>query len=105
LFGALAEAIQSRLTLIAGVRDDIMPSYHVRERPGPARPGGGQGGIPWREGEASPSSAEQIGEKLAARGYRQIAWKRLDAGIEGISVTKVFVPGLGSSSRARRHLR
>lgn len=105
LFGALAEAIQSRLTLIAGVRDDIMPAYHARERPRPARPEGGPGGAPWRHGEAMPMGAQDIGERLAALGYGQIAWKRLDAGLEGIAVTRAFIPGLGSSSRTRRESR
>lgn len=105
LFRALAEAIQSRLTLIAGVRDDIMPSYHDRERPRPAQPEGGSGGKPWRRDEALPLSPEDIGGKLAALGYRQIAWKRLDGGLQGIAVTKAFVPGLGSSRRTRRDVR
>ena len=43
-----------------------------------------------------------IAELLAARGYRQIAVKRLGEGLEGVAVTKVFVPGLGSSRRTRR---
>jgi hypothetical protein len=39
---------------------------------------------------------------LIGRGYPQNAFKRLDRGLDGIAVTKVFVPGLGSSSRTRR---
>lgn len=102
LFRALAEAIQSRLTLIAGVRDDIMPSWHERERPRPARSQSRPGGRPWHEEQAERLSAEDIGLRLADRGYRQIAWKRLDDGRDGIAVTKAFVPGLGTSGRIRR---
>lgn len=106
LFRALAEAIQSRLTLIAGVRDDIMPSYHARPRPGPA-PGGRAeaGGRPWREDRPRALTAESLAEELAACGYRQIAVRRLDDGLDGIAVTKAFIPGLGSSRRTRRPAR
>lgn len=102
LFRALAEAIQSRLTLIAGVRDDIMPAYYARARPRPAEGDAAAGRRPWRQDEAMALSAETIAGRLAARGYRQIAFKRLDAGLDGIAVTKAFVPGLGSSRRTRR---
>ncbi|HMG48618.1 MAG TPA: YcaO-like family protein [Allosphingosinicella sp.] len=103
LFKALAEAIQSRLTLIAGVRDDIMPSYYAQPRPKPAAGGNAPGGREaWREAEPVACSPGWIAERLAARGYRQIAVKRLDDGLEGVAVTKAFIPGLGSSSRTRR---
>jgi ribosomal protein S12 methylthiotransferase accessory factor len=102
LFRALAEAIQSRLTLIAGVRDDIMPSYYARPRPKPAQGNGAAGHKAWQRDEVLDLSAETIAARLAARGYRQIAFKRLDSGQAGVAVTKAFVPGLGSSSRTRR---
>lgn len=105
LFRALAEAIQSRLTLIAGVRDDIMPAYYARPRPRPARGHDDTGREAWKQDGVPDLSAETIAAKLAVRGYRQIAFKRLDAGLEGIAVTKAFVPGLGSSSRTRRDMR
>jgi ribosomal protein S12 methylthiotransferase accessory factor len=105
LFRALAEAIQSRLTLIAGVRDDIMPDYYARPRPRPARGHGAPGNMAWAQDKVPDLSPELIARKLAARGYRQIACKRLDAGLDGIAVTKAFVPGLGSSSRTRRDAR
>jgi ribosomal protein S12 methylthiotransferase accessory factor len=105
LFRALAEAIQSRLTLIAGVRDDIMPDYYARPRPRPAQGQSAAGGKAWRQDGPLELSPEIIAGRLAARGYRQIALKRLDAGLDGIAVTKIFVPGLGSSSRTRRDAR
>jgi ribosomal protein S12 methylthiotransferase accessory factor len=106
LFKALAEAIQSRLTLIAGVRDDIMPAYYAHPQPKPPTgrkaPAGHQA---WREAEPLACSPDWIAERLAARGYRQIAVKRLDDGLDGVAVTKAFIPGLGSSSRTRRPAR
>jgi ribosomal protein S12 methylthiotransferase accessory factor len=105
LFRALAEAIQSRLTLIAGVRDDIMPSYYARPRPGPVRGQAAIGGEEWRHVDPGASTPEILAGRLASRGYRQIAFKRLDDGLDRIVVTKAFVPGLGSSSRTRRPAR
>ena len=103
LFKALAEAIQSRLTLIAGVRDDILPSYYLRPRPMPASQGSASAGRQaWGRDGPMACRPGGIAELLAARGYRQIAVKRLGEGLEGVAVTKVFVPGLGSSRRTRR---
>ena len=104
LFRALAEAIQSRLTLIAGVRDDIMPAYYARPRPRPAEGDCAAGRMAWRQDGILDLDAETIAAKLATRGYRQVAYKRLDAGLEEIAVTKAFVPGLGSSRRTRRDI-
>ncbi|MDQ8755486.1 YcaO-like family protein [Sphingosinicella sp. LHD-64] len=102
LFKALAEAIQSRLTLIAGVRDDILPSYYSAREEKPAGAGRRIRLQPWREFTVSHSSWEAIVEELAMHGYRQIAVKMLSEGLEGIVVTKAFVPGLGSLTRSRR---
>jgi ribosomal protein S12 methylthiotransferase accessory factor len=103
LFKAFAEAIQSRLTLIAGVRDDILPSYYERHE-GARRPRGWPpaGARAWREVEPAPAGVQAIVDRLTTRGYRQIAVKRLDRGLEGIAVARAFVPGLGSLTRARR---
>ena len=100
LFRALAEAIQSRLTLIAGVRDDILPSYYARARPARARVAAGQAF--WRPPPPQSLTPEAIAARLADRGCRQVAFRRLDDGLDGVAVTKAFVPGLGSVSRTRR---
>ena len=106
LFKALAEAMQSRLTLIAGARDDILPSYYARP-PASARVGANssQRGRPWAATEPVPCDAVTLAEGLAAAGYPQVAVKRLDEGLEGVSVTKAFVAGLGSLTRTRRTAR
>lgn len=100
LFKAFAEAVQSRLTFIAGVRDDIRPSdYRVRHPPGPQP-------LPpmrdWRELRRVAAGWREIADCLVRNGYGQIAVKRLDRGLEGVAVAKTFVPGLGSLTRTRR---
>ena len=103
LFKALAEALQSRLTFIAGVRDDILPSQY-RER-GSALPRAlAATGRRWQGGGAD-HGWQPLAAALAEAGYDRIAVKRLDEGLDGIAVTKAFVPGLGSLKRARRELR
>jgi ribosomal protein S12 methylthiotransferase accessory factor len=105
LFKALAEAIQSRLTFIAAVRDDMLPSlYHesVVRIPGvpPAPPG-----FPlrdWRETPPHAATWEEIAEALAAAGYRHVAMKEIQGDLSGVVVSKAFVSGLGSLSRRRR---
>lgn len=101
LFKAFAEAIQSRLTLIAGVRDDIMPSYYARSHARPDAPADAAAGRPWENRTPSVRGPEALAERLAGAGFRQIAVKPLGAGL-GVAVTKAFVPGLGSLGRTRR---
>jgi ribosomal protein S12 methylthiotransferase accessory factor len=102
LFKALAEALQSRLTLIAGVRDDILPSYyerHATSRKSPHWPA--LGARRW-SGADNPGDVPGWIDALARQGYRQVAVKRLDRGLDGIAVVKAFIPGLGSLTRTRR---
>jgi ribosomal protein S12 methylthiotransferase accessory factor len=103
LFKALAEAVQSRLTFIAAVRDDMLPSaYHSCASalaPVPPLPPG----FPERRWtEMPPTPAGDIAAQLVEAGYNQIAVKRLDRGLDGVAVVKAFVPGLGSLTRERR---
>jgi ribosomal protein S12 methylthiotransferase accessory factor len=105
LFRALAEAIQSRLTLIAGARDDILPGHYRSQRGlGPQVPPT-PAGFParrWAELAAGPASLTTLIESLVERGYRQILAKRLGEDLAGLHVCKIFVPGLGSAHRTRR---
>ena len=103
LFKAFAEALQSRLTVIAGVRDDILPSYYssasvdATEVSDGARPAA----LIWEDVPPIAWGWEPLVERLARQGYRQVAAKRLDDGLD-VVVTRVFVPGLGSTDRTRR---
>jgi ribosomal protein S12 methylthiotransferase accessory factor len=105
LFGALAEAMQSRLAIVAGVRDDILPSYYTRRSsPAPADDTSPGPNLVWEEVQPVPCDAEALAESLATLGYTRAAWKRLDGGMD-VVVTKVFVPGLGSFDRTPRGAR
>lgn len=103
LFKAFAEALQSRLTVIAGVRDDILPSYYA-SRPAAAtevNEPAPTGTLAWEEAAPLACGWETMVERFARRGYRQVVAKRLDRGLD-VVVTRAFVPGLGSSHRTRR---
>lgn len=104
LFKALAEALQSRLTFIAGVRDDILPS-HYRARGSPIPEALAAAGRPWDGERRFGSGWEAVAAAIAEAGYDRIAVKRLDRELDGIAVTKAFVPGLGSLRRTRRTAR
>jgi ribosomal protein S12 methylthiotransferase accessory factor len=98
---AFAEAAQTRLTLIAGSRDDLLFG-HYRHSDQPDEDRDWPPGRPWRDW---PPVADPIGwtiDRLVERGYRQVLVKRLDPGDDGVAVVKAFVPGLGMLGRARR---
>lgn len=105
LFRAVSEALQSRLTFIAAVRDDMLPSaYDDDQGPSaagipPTPPGSSQ--AEWEELPVHGAPADAIVQSLSVAGYRQIAAKRLEGTLKGIAVVKAFVPGLGSLTRAR----
>ncbi|HEX8642273.1 MAG TPA: YcaO-like family protein [Allosphingosinicella sp.] len=104
LFKALAEAVQSRLTFIAGVRDDFLPS-HYSAGPDTSAEAPALDGVrlrDWGEIEPGPGEWERTAEQLARLGYRQVVMKRLDRPEDGLAAVKLFVPGLGSLRRRRR---
>jgi ribosomal protein S12 methylthiotransferase accessory factor len=105
-FKAMAEALQSRLTLIAGARDDIIQEDFAActgaglgiRPPGPAAAQAQEdGGL----GTGEVAVAELV-RRLVALGYRQVGRVDLGRADIGIAVAKMFVPGLGSLSRERR---
>lgn len=104
LFKALAEAIQSRLTFIAGVRDDMLPSLYRPRAPGTLLGAAGLSRVrtDFRRLEPICATPEAMAERLAALGYDIVAIKRLDPENSTIPVVKVFAPGLGSLHRKRR---
>lgn len=105
LFRAFAEAAQSRLTLIAGARDDILPrDYESGAALGPSVPPVPPG-FPcrsWDEIAPGPASLADLLDALVRRGYPQVVAKTLGAQFPGVHVVKLFVPGLASSQRTRR---
>lgn len=100
---AITEAAQSRLTFIAGSRDDFFPSGYERRRtrwsPGPAErlPGGT---LDFREREAPPAlatfeeDARYVVDRLGDAGYRQVIAVDHTRSDLGIPVVHVLVPGL-----------
>lgn len=105
LFKAMAEAIQSRLTFVAAVRDDMLPSLYHRPSPRIADVPPAPPGFPlrdWRDSPPHDGGWEAITSSLAAAGFPQIAVKEIHGDLPGVAVTKAFVPGLGSLSRRRR---
>ncbi len=98
LLRALTEAVQSRLTLIAGSRDDLSRrDYRVGEGPSPA------GGRPRRSFEAilAPPATETFNEdlelicdRLRAIGVEQVVAVDLTRPEYGIAVVRAVVPGL-----------
>ena len=104
LFKALAEALQSRLTFIAGSRDDMLPSHYRKPPPGALLGGAGLGRprVDFARLEPIASAPAQLAQRLAAVGYDIVAVKRLDPPGSSIPTVKVFVPGLGSLHRSRR---
>lgn len=104
LFKALAEAVQSRLTFIAGARDDMLPSLYRPTPPGSLL-GPAALRAPRREfAELQPacSAPHEVARRLAALGYDMVAVKRLSPKTSRVPVVKAFVPGLGSLHRTRR---
>lgn len=106
LFRALTEAIQSRLTWIAGSRDDIYPDAYAPAGPRidpcalPAPPGARR--LDFAAIPPGPESLAGLADRLGRQGYPMIAVKRLAPDLRGLAVVKAFVPGLGSLHRRRR---
>lgn len=107
LFKAVAEAIQSRATFIAGSREDFLPSAYALAATGranvafglPLPPG--SAGVAWEAIAPGPEGVEPIGAALARQGYDRIAC--VDLGTpSGFHVVRAFVCGLGTLRRSRR---
>ncbi len=104
LFRAFAEAVQSRLTFIAGARDDILPEDYAASGCAPPvpPPPAGFARLGWGDIAEGTATLPALIEALAARGYPQVVAKSLGEELAGLHVVKLFVPGLGTAHRARR---
>lgn len=106
LFKALAEALQARLTVIAGARDDLFASHYTAAKRGirvafglPLPPG--MDGVGWSAVAPGPGTPEALVGALARAGYPQVAIVDLGSR-HGFTIVRAFVCGLGSMRRRRR---
>ncbi|WP_253718120.1 YcaO-like family protein [Sphingomonas sp. AP4-R1] len=109
LRAAMLEALQSRLTMIAGARDDLpIRSAHPHRRPlglGFPTPSFIKE-QPLVADNTPPlddaGAIRKLVGALAAAGYDQVGWLRLSSDESEAIVVKVVVPGLGDLWRERR---
>lgn len=97
LFDALAEAAQSRLTAISGMRDDIPADALDGTGMLSLAPPTGQSRIDWQRFTASQAKVESpqaLGDALLSKGYTRSGYVNLSPAIAGVAVVKAFVPGL-----------
>jgi ribosomal protein S12 methylthiotransferase accessory factor len=110
---ALTEAAQSRLTLIAGVRDDLghepysrptgsLPFEEIFERLEQSSARGSYSKIPTCEKDTFEDDVEMLSGKLRAAGLSQAIVVDLTDDRIGIPVVKVIVPGLEAYDHAGR---
>ncbi|MGZ8351078.1 MAG: YcaO-like family protein [Allosphingosinicella sp.] len=109
LFKALAEALQSRVTFVAGAREDVPPSGYAPLRSGAVVAFGlplpaSMDGVEWNAIAPGPAGADGVAGALERAGYVRAAIVDLGT-IEGLHVVKAFVPGLGANERRRRNPR
>jgi ribosomal protein S12 methylthiotransferase accessory factor len=99
---AMLEAAQSRLTTIAGARDDIAPDDYDRPLPrhlsfylgGPAMPPPGPAPRLAPPAPDAPAQLAWLLDRLRAAGIRSLAVTSLDAEAFGCSVMRVLAPDL-----------
>jgi ribosomal protein S12 methylthiotransferase accessory factor len=106
LFKAIAEALQGRVTYIAGARDDLLPSDYASPDTAfvvafglPLPPG--MAGIDFSEIAPGPAGTAAIATALDRAGYGRIAVVELGRPA-GLWVLRAFACGLGSMTRRRR---
>jgi YcaO-like protein with predicted kinase domain len=92
---ALTEAVQTRLLMISGARDDIRARHYATR---PARPTGiAPLGYAWQRADAPRdlrAALRQAQARLAAHGLRQIIVVDLESRARGLAFVRVIVPGL-----------
>lgn len=105
LFKALTEAIQGRATYIAGAREDIAPFYdaapaNVVRAPYGLPPTESMPGVDFADIAPGSRSPGAIGCALASAGFARIAVLPI-AQLDGLTIVRAFVYGLGSMTRRR----
>jgi YcaO-like protein with predicted kinase domain len=100
LLRALTEAVQSRLTMIAGVRDDLFRPLYRMQRPrqadgGKAPPGAKSfRSVPTYESDDVQGDIDWLLQRLQSAGLNQAVVVDLAKPAIGIPVVRVIVPGL-----------
>lgn len=103
---AVTEALQSRVTLIAGAREDVLPSVYAQSEGAaygfglPLPPG--RRGVAWDAIAAGPDSLPGLVEGLGHCGFEQVAWVELGQSHGFVSI-RAFAPGLAGIHRRRRN--
>lgn len=106
LFKAVSEAIQSRLTFIAGSRDDCWPWDYLKPQTGMVTaiappPNAAIDSIDFAEIDPGPSGLDQLCDALTSSGVGQLAFVSI-AEPEGFSIVRAFAPGLGTLANEAR---
>ena len=102
LQAALTEAIQARLTVIAGARDDLAPANGAARPPTFGLAIASLAAAPLRLARPPALDFAGIVAALAAAGYDQVARLVLSPADCPVKTVKILVPGLGDTRRARR---
>lgn len=106
LWKALSEALQSRLTLISGARDDCWPWLYTDRSDGiagsiaPPTPTGFDQ-IPFTRFDRGPNELDELVGALHELGATETAFLTI-AEPDGFFVVRAFAPGLGSLAKAPR---
>lgn len=106
LFKAVAEAVQGRVTFVAGARDDLFPHLYSAAEAAVTIAFGlplptDMEGVDFSDVADGPAKLDELVRALADRGYPDIAAITL-ARPQGLWVVRAFVCGLGSLTRRRR---
>ena len=106
LFKAVAEAVQGRVTFVAGARDDLFPHLYSAAEAAVTIAFGlplptDMKGVDFSDVADGPAKLDELVRALADRGYPDIAAITL-ARPQGLWVVRAFVCGLGSLTRRRR---
>ena len=102
LQAALTEAIQARLTVIAGARDDLAPATATARPPTFGLAIATMATPSYRLPSLPAPDFAGIVTALAAAGYGDVARLVLSPADCPVVTVKMFIPGLGETGRARR---
>lgn len=101
---ALTEAAQTRLTLIAGSRDDVHPGYYGRGARADGAAGAAPGLLRFHDTAPAPGrlrdDLDDVLARLSRAGFARVLVVDLTRAPVGIPVVKVLVPGMRMATAA-----